>query len=84
MFSVLLFLYIFDQLKLYNFLPESVFVLFLGILIGIFVRFVTPSIISTKILQMNSQIFFKILLPVIIFDAGYNLSRGDFFGNIVN
>jgi NhaP-type Na+/H+ or K+/H+ antiporter len=73
----------FAEFKLENYIPESVFILFIGILIGIFIKLVTPKTIGSIILQMDPDMFFKILLPVIIFNAGYSLSTQNFFGNIV-
>ena len=35
-------------------------------------------------LKWNNDLFFELLLPLIIFTTGYNIRRGDFFKNITN
>lgn len=51
-----------------------------GFFVGVFVHFVSAS--ETDFLQFKTSIFFYALLPPIIFDAGYNMKRTNFFKNI--
>ena len=37
-----------------------------------------------KVLEWNNELFFDLLLPLIIFTTGYNIRRRKFFGNIAN
>jgi len=61
--------------------PESVGVILVGVVVGIIIR-VIPSIDLPQLTQLDPTIFFEILLPAIIFEAGYTLEKEDFFYNI--
>ncbi|CAM9794167.1 unnamed protein product [Lampetra planeri] len=67
-----------------HFLPESVAVVFLGIVVGAFIRIVEKyKLANWKEEEMfRPNMFFLILLPPIIFESGYSLHKGNFFQNI--
>nr|CAG4708969.1 unnamed protein product [Naegleria fowleri] len=64
--------------------PESIGVLFLGVIVGIIARYAIPSSwVQVEVFtQLDPGIFFSFFLPAIIFDAGFTLDRTGFFGNI--
>ncbi|KAG2388848.1 hypothetical protein C9374_000287 [Naegleria lovaniensis] len=64
--------------------PESIGVLFLGVIVGIIARYAIPSSwVQVEVFtQLDPGIFFSFFLPAIIFDAGFTLDRAGFFGNI--
>lgn len=90
--GVLLFIYLLHRLHVHWF-PESIGVVFIGVIIGLIFRFAIPSKLYV-VTQLDPKIFFVIFLPAIIFDAGYTLDKvfifycyqyffkGDFFRNI--
>lgn len=68
----------------FQYLPESIVVVFLGALIGLLINILSDQKVSNwKREQVFSPTaFFLILLPPIIFESGYNLHKGNFFQNI--
>lgn len=68
----------------FQYIPESIVVVFLGGLIGLFMNIMSGErITSWKREEVFSPTgFFLVLLPPIIFESGYNLHKGNFFQNI--
>lgn len=67
----------------FQYLPESIVVVFLGGLIGLLLNILSDDKINWKREQVFSPTaFFLVLLPPIIFESGYNLHKGNFFQNI--
>ncbi|XP_055917322.1 sodium/hydrogen exchanger 8 [Eupeodes corollae] len=67
----------------FQYLPESIVIVFLGALIGLFLNIMSGEKTSWKREEVFSPTgFFLVLLPPIIFESGYNLHKGNFFQNI--
>ncbi|KAM4571570.1 sodium/hydrogen exchanger 8 isoform 2-T2 [Fundulus diaphanus] len=67
-----------------HFLPESVAVVSLGILMGGFIKIIEfQELANWKEEEMfRPNMFFLLILPPIIFESGYSLHKGNFFQNI--
>ncbi|XP_011312653.1 sodium/hydrogen exchanger 8 [Fopius arisanus] len=68
----------------FQYLPESVVIVFLGGAIGMIINLMSHKNIANwkKEEVLSPTAFFLVLLPPIIFESGYNLHKGNFFQNI--
>jgi hypothetical protein len=78
--------------KRFNYLPESVAIIYIGGIFGLLTKIYNQwtskdQESSTTVVQaasplLNSNLFFMLFLPPIIFEQGYHLHKGNFFRNL--
>lgn len=67
----------------FQYIPESLAVVFLGAAIGLMMKLSSQNLGDWKKEEtLNPTMFFLILLPPIIYESGYTLHKGNFFQNI--
>ena len=69
---------IFEKIH-FHYMHESGMVMLLGLAITLIFKFFIPSLDFTTSLAFSDKIFFTFVLPLIIFGAGYNLKKRQFF-----
>jgi len=68
----------------FTFLPGPATAVVLGAILGLFIRLTSNEGDIPSELGFSGEIFFLILLPIIIFQAGYSLRKKEFFGQLVS
>lgn len=68
--------------KQWYFLPESAASMIVGFILGGIIVWSLNSTDEADVVKFDATLFFFILLPPIVFEAGYTLDRKSFFSNI--
>eukprot|EP00743_Colponemidia_sp_Colp-15_P009274 GILK01010133.1.p1 GENE.GILK01010133.1~~GILK01010133.1.p1 ORF type:complete len:715 (-),score=47.94 GILK01010133.1:101-2245(-) len=81
--ATILMVFAFLKFPKLHYLPDSVAAIILGIIIGCFLLITRDTDSSVSgIVFFDARAFFLLLLPPIMFDAGFSLKKSSFFSNI--
>lgn len=64
-----------------HFVPDSVASILLGVAVGFGFLYFNPEIKLSDAIFFDPQAFFLIILPLIMYDAGYSSNKSEFFRN---
>lgn len=83
MLACILLMYAYKKIKSLHVIPESIVAIIIGSIFGVFIKwyFVNEDLIN--ILSFEPHAFFLLLLPPIMYHAGFTLNKANFFANIV-
>ena len=70
--------------KQFKFGHETGVIIIFGLIVSFTIKALDESGEFVKELEFNKEIFFEVLLPLIIFATGFNLRRQQFFENFSN
>jgi sodium/hydrogen exchanger 8 len=65
----------------FNYMPESLAIVLLGAFVGFILSYTRWDFREVE--SFNPTLFFRLLMPPIIFESGYNVNKGNVFANIV-
>jgi sodium/hydrogen exchanger 8 len=83
MFWSLLMLYAYNQLPILEKFPEWIAAVILGVIIGVLFRLYHSEYGLGDILKFEPHTYFLLLLPPIMFQAGFSMNASTFFRNLV-
>lgn len=72
------------EAKSFIFGHETTFVILAGMLLSYIIYTISPDEDNRIVAKFNSELFFDLLLPTILFAVGFNMRRKEFFKNFVN
>ena len=72
----------YHQIPILNSLPESCFLIILGVVMGALIW--AGGIEKDSVFKLTANLFFNVLLPPIILDAAFSLYSRDFMANSLN
>lgn len=77
-----LLLYLYNMIKELHIFPESIAAILIGILIGFYFKIIHGHSGLINVIEFEPHLFFLILIPPIMFQAGFWLDMKTFFRNI--
>lgn len=82
-FLSLLVLYLYSKISILERFPECMVAIFLGVCIGLYIRFGMGYNDVTEVMKLDPQKFYLLLLPPIMFQVGFSMNSQTFFRNIL-
>jgi sodium/hydrogen exchanger 8 len=83
MLACILLMYAYKKLSYLHIIPESIVAVIIGSIFGGIIKWYSYNEDLINILSFEPHAFFLLLLPPIMYDAGFTLNKANFFANIV-
>lgn len=83
MLACILLMYFYKKIEFLHIIPESIVAIIIGFLFGVSIKSYFENQDLINILSFEPHAFFLLLLPPIMYDAGFTLNKANFFANIV-
>lgn len=83
MLACILLMYLYKRIQVLHVIPESIVAIIIGSMFGSFIKWYSDNEDLINILSFEPHAFFLLLLPPIMYDAGFTLNKANFFANIV-
>jgi len=76
-------MYMYQKIKALHIIPESIVAIIIGLIFGASIKSYFANQDLINILSFEPHAFFLLLLPPIMYNAGFTLNKANFFANIV-
>ena len=83
MLAWIILMHVYQKISWLHIIPESILAVIIGFCFGLSIKSYLRNENLINILSFEPHAFFLLLLPPIMYEAGFSLNKGNFFSNII-